>query len=66
MVRMRNGRCVCRVLVEKPEVKRPLGRSSFRGEGNIKTDLQEKFWGSVDWIDVAQDMENWRALGKAL
>jgi hypothetical protein len=52
--------------VEKPEGKRPLGRSDLRGEGNIKTDLQEMVWGRVDWIDMAQDMDKWRALGKAL
>ena len=36
------------------------------GGGNIKTDLQEMVWGNMDWIDVAQDMDNWRALGKVL
>jgi len=44
-----------RVLVGKPEVKRPLGSSRRRWEGNIKTDLQVVGWG-IDWIDLAQDM----------
>ena len=66
LVGTRNGRCAYRVLVEKPEGKRPLGRSGLRGEGNIKTDLHELVWGSVDWFDVAQDTGKWRSHGKAL
>jgi hypothetical protein len=46
-----------RVLVGKPEVKRPLGRPRRRWEDNIKIDLQE-----ADWIDLAQDRDRWQAL----
>jgi hypothetical protein len=48
--------------VEKPEGKRPLGRTRRRWEDNIKTDLQEVVVGGMDWIDLAQDMCRWRAL----
>jgi len=48
---------VNRVLVGKPEGKRPLGRSTCRWEDKIKINLQE-----VDWIDLAQDRDRWRAL----
>ena len=51
-----------RVLVGKPEEKRPLGRPSRRWEDNIKTDLQEVGCGGMDWIDLAQDSDRWRAL----
>jgi hypothetical protein len=43
-----------RVLVGKPEGKRPLGRSSYRLEDNIKIDLREILWGGMDWIHLAQ------------
>jgi len=50
------GRAVeYRVLVEKPEGNRPLGRPRRRWEDNIKMDLQEVGCGGMDWIDVAQD-----------
>jgi hypothetical protein len=49
------------VLVGKPEVKRPLGRPRRRWEDNIKMDLQEVGRG-MDWIDLAQDRDRWRAL----
>jgi hypothetical protein len=55
-----------RVLVGKPEGKRPLGRPRRRCENNIKMDLQEVGWGGMDWIDLAQDKEWWRALVKAV
>jgi hypothetical protein len=45
-----------------PEGKRPLGRSRRRWEENIKMDLQEVGCGVVDWIELAQDRERWRAL----
>jgi hypothetical protein len=45
---------VCRVLMEKPEGKRPLGRPRRRWEGGIRLDLREIGWGSVDWIQLAQ------------
>ena len=54
-----HGRGVHRVLVGKPEVKRPLGRP--RWEDNIKMDLQE-VGGGGDWMDLAQDRDRWRAL----
>ena len=50
-----------RVLVGKPEGKRPLGRPRRRWEGNIKMDLQE-VRGGGDWMDLAQDRDRWRAL----
>jgi hypothetical protein len=43
-----------RVLVGKPEEKRPLGRPRHRSQDNIKVDLWEVGWGEMDWIDVAQ------------
>ena len=52
---------VGRVLVGKPEGKRPLGRPRRRWEDNIKMDLQEVGWG-IDWIRLAQDRDRWRAL----
>ena len=50
-----------RVLVGKPEEKRPLGRPRRRLEDNIKMDLQE-VGGGGDWMDLAQDRNRWRAL----
>jgi hypothetical protein len=55
-----------RVLVERPETKRPLGRSRRRWEYNIKMDLQEVGWGSVYWSDLAQDRDRWGALLNAV
>jgi hypothetical protein len=51
-----------RVLVGKPEGKRPLGRPRHRWEGNIKMDLQEVGGGRGDWMELAQDRDGWRAL----
>jgi hypothetical protein len=53
---------VKRVLVGKPEGKRPLGKPGRRWEDNIKTDLQEVGGGCGDWMDLTQDGERWRAL----
>ena len=61
MTRMGEGRGVHRVLVEKPEGKRPLGRPRRRWEDNIKMDLQE-VGGRGDWMELAQDRNRWRAL----
>ena len=51
-----------RVLVGKPKGRRPLGRPRRRWENNIKMDLQEVGRGYGDWMDLAQDMDRWRAL----
>jgi hypothetical protein len=63
---MGKRRGVYRVLVGKPEGKRPLGRPRRRWKDNIKTDLQEVRFGSMDWIDLAQDSDRWRALVNAV
>jgi hypothetical protein len=49
-------------LVEKPEGKRPLGKPRRRLEDNIGMDLREIEWEDVDWIHLAQDRNQWRAL----
>jgi hypothetical protein len=54
-------RGVYRVLVGRREGKRPLGRSRRRWEDNIKMDLQEVGCGGMDWIELAQDRDRWRA-----
>jgi hypothetical protein len=51
-----------RLLVRKPEGKRPLGRTRRRWVDNIRMDLGETRWGDVDWIALAQDRNRWRAL----
>jgi hypothetical protein len=51
-----------RILVGKPEGKRPLGRRRRGWENNIKMDLREIGWGSMDWIELARDRDQWRAL----
>jgi hypothetical protein len=53
---------VYRVLVGKPEGKRPLGRPRRRWEDNIKMDLQEVVCGCMDRIELAQDRDRWRAV----
>jgi hypothetical protein len=55
----RNG---YRILVGKPEGKRPLGIPSCRWVDNIKMDLREIGRGGLDWIDLVQDRDQWRAL----
>ena len=59
---MGERRGVYRVLVGKPEGKRPLGRPMRRWKDNIKMDFQEVGCGGMDWIDLAQDRDKWRAL----
>jgi hypothetical protein len=51
-----------KILVGKPEMKRPLGRPRHRWEDNIRMDLMEIGWGGMDWIHLAQGREQWRAL----
>jgi hypothetical protein len=63
---MGEGRNLYRVLVGKPERKRPLGRPRRRCEDGIKVDLSEIGWGCVDWIQIAQDRDCWRLLVNAL
>ena len=55
-----------RVLVGKPEGKRPLGRPRRRWVDNIRMDLQEVGCGNVDWIGLAQDRDRWRTLVSAV
>jgi hypothetical protein len=59
---MGKKRNVYRLLLGKPERKRPLGRPKRRWINNIKTDLVEIRWGGVGWIGLAQDRYRWRAL----
>ena len=62
MARMVEGRGVHKVLVGKPEAKRPLGRPRRRWEDNIKIDLQEVGGSCGDWMELAQDRNRWRVL----
>jgi len=66
LARMGERRGVYRVLVGKPEGKRPLGRPRSRWEDYIKMDLQEVGCGDMDWIELAQDRDRWRALVNAV
>jgi hypothetical protein len=59
---MGEKRNASRILVGKPEGKRPLGRPRRRWVDNIKMDLRETGWDGMDWIDLAQDRDQWRAL----
>ena len=62
VARMGARRGVYRVLVGKPEGRRPVVRPRRRWEDNIKVDLQEMGCGGMDWIDLAQDRDRWRAV----
>jgi hypothetical protein len=66
VVRMGERRVVHRVLVGKPEGKRPLGRPSRRWKDNIKMDLQEVGGGCGDWMELPQDRDRWRTLVSAV
>jgi hypothetical protein len=62
VARMGEKRKACIILVEKPEGKKPLGRTRRRWVDNIKIDLRETGWGGMGWIDLIQDRDQWRAL----
>ena len=66
VARMGEERGVYRVLVGKPEGKRPLGRPRLRWVDNIRMDLQEVGCGYMDWIVLAQDRDRWRTLVSAV
>jgi hypothetical protein len=55
-----------RILVGNPEGRRPLGRPRRRWGDNIKMDLSEIGWDGMDWIHLAQNMDQWRALGNTV
>jgi hypothetical protein len=59
---MREQRNAYRILVWKPEGKRPLGRPRRMWVNNIKIDLREIGWDGMDWIDLAQDRDQWKLL----
>jgi len=63
---MGERRVLYRVLVGKPEGKRPLGRPRHKWEDNIKINLQEVGFKYMDWIDLDQDRDRWRALVSAV
>jgi hypothetical protein len=59
--RMGEKRKVYKVLVGKPKGKRPLGRPRRRWKDRIRMDIRDIDWGSVEWIQLAQDRDRWRA-----
>jgi len=63
---MGEERGVCRVLVEKPEGRRPMVRPRRRWVDNIRMDLQEVGCGYMDWMGLAQDRDRWRTLVSAV
>jgi hypothetical protein len=63
---MEEGRNLYRVLVGKPEGKRPLERPIRRWKDGIKMDLREIVWWGVEWIHLAQDRDRWRAVVNAV
>jgi hypothetical protein len=62
LARMGEIKNTYKILVGKPEAKRPLGRLWRRWQNNIKMDLREKGWEGVDWIYLAQDRDQWLVL----
>jgi hypothetical protein len=63
---MGEGENVYRVLMGKPNGKRPLERPRHRWDDGIKIDLREIGWGGVEWIHLAQDRDHWRAVVNAV
>jgi hypothetical protein len=63
---MGEGRGIYRILVGRPEGKRPLGSPRRRWEDNIKMDLREKGIDGVNWIRLAQDRDQWRTFGNTV
>jgi hypothetical protein len=55
-------RNACRILVAKPRIKRPLGRTRRRWVDNHKMDFREIGWGGMNWINLAQDRDQWKVL----
>jgi len=66
VVHVGEWRGMYRVLVGKPEGKRPLGSPRRRWEDNIKMDFKEVGCGGMDWIELAQDRDRWRVLVKVV
>jgi len=66
VARMGEARGAYRVLVGKPEGRRPLGRHRRRWVDNIRMDLQDVGCGYMDWIGLAQDIDRWRMLVSAV
>jgi hypothetical protein len=66
VTRTGEGRKVYKVLVGKLKGRRPLGRRRRRWEDGIKMDLREIGWGGVEWIQLAQDRDRWRAVVSAV
>jgi hypothetical protein len=66
VARMGAERGAYRILVGRPEGRRPLGRPRRRWEDNIKTDIREVGWGDMNWIELAQDRDRLRALVNAV
>jgi hypothetical protein len=58
----RQKRNACRILLRKPEENRPLGRPRRRWVDNINMDIREIEWGGLNWIDLVQGSDQWRAL----
>jgi hypothetical protein len=59
-------RTAYKILVGKSEGKRPLGRPRRRWEDSVKMDFRDIGWGDMDWIDLAEDRDQWRALVKTV
>jgi hypothetical protein len=66
VARIGERRGAYRILVRRPEGRKPFGRPRHRWGDDIKMDLQEVGWGGMDWIDMAQDRDRWRAVVSAV